>query len=105
MLHRAFEDSLADLLVTWHLYRDAHEQGEPLAQIADLRRELDVRRHRARSIRRLISPKESELEEVAFAAFCPSLDTTVFVPYTGSSAVGYECACGDFVTQPIRADT
>lgn len=99
MLHRAFEDSFADLLAAWRRYRDAHEQGEPLVEIAELRDELDDRRRRARTIRRLINPEEGELEEVAFAAFCASLDTTVFIPYTGSSPTGYECACGQFVAQ------
>lgn len=99
MLHRAFEDSFADLLATWRRYRDAHEQGEPLIEIAGLRRELDERRHRARTIRRLIAPEGDELEEVAFAAFCASLETTVFIPHNGFSDGGYECACGQFVAQ------
>jgi hypothetical protein len=99
MLHRAFEDSFTDLLATWHRYRDAHEDGGALVEIAALRHELDERRRRVRSIRRFLSPQEHELEGVALAAFCPSLDSTVFVPYSGISQAGYECACGSFVAK------
>lgn len=99
MLHRAFEDSFADLLATWHRYRDAREEGVALVEIAALRHELDERRRKARSLRRLLSPEQEELREVALAAFCPSLDTTVFVPYSGISKAGYACACGNFVAQ------
>ena len=94
-----FEDSLSDLLDAWRRYQDAHEEGKGLLEIAGLRTELDERRHRARTVRRLLSPDDHELDEVEFAAFCPSLDTTVFIPYAGSKTSGYECACGQFVTQ------
>ena len=98
MLHEVFNDAFEALLAGWHRHMDLAATTDNVFKLAESRRELEELRQRAHRVRRTLTPEDREQQEGQLAAYCPFLDTTVYIPtnevrYTPEDVLVFECVC------------
>lgn len=98
-LHPVMESTLDELLRRWRQHEVLRSRRAPLADLADSRRRLDQIRGEAQRLRQVLYPNEPEMESVAVAAHCDTLDAMVFFQYhevrPGPNGLQYRCPCGE----------
>lgn len=100
-MHPVLEATFEELLIRWRFHDDLRRRGGPLLELANSRQRLDEIRNQAHRLRQALHPMDRELDEMALAAHCDTLETTVFFRYSqaepGPTGVEYECVCGERV--------
>jgi hypothetical protein len=95
------ESTLDELLTRWRYHESLRSQRAPVPVLARSRRSLDQIRTEAQRLRQVLYPNGSEMESVAVAAHCDTLDTMVFFQYhearPGRNGIEYPCPCGETV--------
>ena len=105
MLHPMLADAFDTLLMTWRLCDDLAKSDAPYRRRLEARFKLEDARTKLSRYRKALNPEQRELEEVAFTAHCPSLDSTVFVSYLEKArhdGSTYACICGSQVEVPLE---
>ena len=95
MVHQVFNDAFEALLAGWHRHMDLVATTDDILKLAESRRQLDAlirRAHRARN------SGEGGPGDGYLTAYCPYLDTTVYIPTsevqpTPHRTVEFECLC------------
>lgn len=98
MVHDVFNDAFEALLAGWHRHMDLAASTDDADKLEQSRRELEKLRARADRVRRAPTREDRELEDGQLAAYCPFLDTTVYIPksdlrYTPEDVLVFDCAC------------
>lgn len=100
-LHPVMESTLDELLRRWRHHEWLRSQKAPLPDLATSRQRLDAIRHDAQRLRQVLYPNAPELESVAVAAHCDTLEAMVFFQYhearPGRNGIEYPCPCGEMV--------
>ncbi len=100
-LHPVMESTLDELLHRWRHHQSLRSQQAPIADLARSRMSLDQIRTEAQRLRQVLYPNGSEMESVAVAAHCDTLETMVFFQYhearPGRNGIEYPCPCGETV--------
>ncbi len=100
-LHPVLEATFEELLARWRRHDELRRTGGSLFELATSRHQLDEIRNQAHRLRQALNPMARELEEVALAAHCDTLEALVFFRYNqaepGPEGVEYQCICGERV--------
>lgn len=100
-LHPVMESTLDELLRRWRHHEALRSERAPLNELATSRKSLDQIRTEAQRLRQVLYPNGPEMESIAVAAHCDTLDTMVFFQYQearpGRNGVEYACPCGEMV--------